>query len=102
MSNKAIVELKDYDPIDFIDNIDDIKAYIEVAANENDPIIFLSALNDVARAFSIKKIAQETGVNRESLYKSLNGSVMPRFDTVCKVLNSLGMRISVQHIDQQL
>ena len=99
MSSKTTIKLKDYDPIDFLDNIDDVKAYIEAAANENDPVMFLSALNDVARAFSIQKIAQETGVNRESLYKSLNGSVMPRFDTVCKVLNSLGMRISVQHID---
>ncbi len=99
MSDKTTIELKDYDPVDFIDNLDDVKTYIEAAAAENDPVFFLSALNDVARAFSIKKIALETGVNRESLYKSLNGSVMPRFDTVCKILNSLGMRISVKHID---
>lgn len=87
--------MKDYDVIDFLENQQDIAGYLIAAAAENDPAVLIAAINDAARAFGINKMAKQIGVNRESLYKSLNGSVMPRFDTICKALNALGLQISV-------
>jgi probable addiction module antidote protein len=39
------------------------------------------------------KVAQQTGLSRESLYKALSGERSPSFDTVLKVVGSLGLRL---------
>ena len=41
------------------------------------------------------QIAASTGLGRESLYKALAPGAKPRYDTVLKVLRSLGVRLSV-------
>ena len=38
------------------------------------------------------KVAQEAGLGRESLYKSLSSSGNPEFATVLKVMRVLGLR----------
>lgn len=40
-------------------------------------------------------IAESAGLGRESLYKALAPGAKPRYDTVLKVLHSLGVKISV-------
>lgn len=102
MSDKTVIKLKDYDPIDFLESPEDMASYIDAAMQENDPAIMIDALNDVARAYGVNKIAEQIGVNRESLYKSLNGSVMPRFDTISKALNVLGLQLSVTPMQEKI
>ena len=38
-------------------------------------------------------VAQETGLGRESLYKSLSADGNPEFATVLKVVRALGLRL---------
>ena len=45
--------------------------------------------------FSMTRIARETGLGRESLYKSLSNQGNPEFATVLKVLQALGLRLQV-------
>jgi probable addiction module antidote protein len=40
-------------------------------------------------------IAKEAGLGRESLYKALSPGAKPRYDTILRVLHSLGVRIRV-------
>jgi probable addiction module antidote protein len=53
----------------------------------------LSAIGEIARAKGMTKIAQDTGLGRESLYKSFHQGAKPKFDTILKVLNSFGIRL---------
>ena len=39
------------------------------------------------------QVAQQAGLGRESLYKALTAGAKPRFDTIFKVLNALGVRM---------
>jgi len=39
------------------------------------------------------QIAKDTGLGRESLYKSFAVGARPRFDTIVKVLDSFGVRL---------
>jgi probable addiction module antidote protein len=39
------------------------------------------------------RIAHNSGLGRESLYKALSAGAKPRFDTVFKVLQALGVQI---------
>jgi probable addiction module antidote protein len=40
-------------------------------------------------------IAKESGLGRESLYKALTVGSQPRFETISKVINALGLKIGV-------
>ena len=43
----------------------------------------------------MSQIASETGLGRESLYKTFHKGTKPNFDTIMKVLNSLGVKIQI-------
>ena len=43
----------------------------------------------------MSKIAEETGLSRESLYKALSADSKPRYETVQKVLGAIGFKITV-------
>ena len=55
----------------------------------------MATLGKIARAKSMRQVSAETGLGRESLYKSLAPTGKPEFVTVLKVLRSLGLRLRV-------
>ena len=61
---------------------------------------FLLALRDVAKAYGIGKVAEKTKLGRESLYKTLSGSVNPKLSTLTKVLDSMGLKITIEPKDR--
>jgi len=68
--------------------------YLKVAMADSQEM-FLKALRNVAEANKMAKVAEEAGVNRESLYKALSEEGNPRFSTLESVLNVLGMDLTV-------
>ncbi len=82
-----------FDPVDYLKSDADIASYLTSALNENDPDLLLCALQDIARAKGMSKLAQATGLNRESLYKALRAGSKPRFATVYKILAGLGIKL---------
>ena len=57
---------------------------------------FLLALQDVAKAYGVSTVAKKAKVGRESLYKTLSGSVDPKLKTLKSILNSVGLKMTVQ------
>jgi probable addiction module antidote protein len=55
--------------------------------------IIAKALGDIARARGMSQIARDTGLSRESLYRSLDGEHIPSFDTILKVTKALGIHL---------
>jgi probable addiction module antidote protein len=55
-----------------------------------------AALGTIARAQGMTKVAQDAGVTREALYRSLSKDGDPRLSTILGVLKSLGLQLSVQ------
>ena len=47
----------------------------------------------IAKAKGMSQIAQDTGLGRESLYKTFKKGAKPKFDTVIKVLNALDIKL---------
>lgn len=43
----------------------------------------------------MSEIAERSGLGRESLYEALTPGAKPRYDTVLRVLQSLGVKLSV-------
>ena len=42
------------------------------------------------------QIAKDSGLGRESLYKTLAPGAKPRFETIMKVMQALGVKLTIQ------
>ena len=82
-----------WDPAEHLETDEDMAAYLNVALEEGDVSLILATLGDIARARRMAVVAQETGLGRESLYKSLSTDGNPEFATVLKVVRALGLRL---------
>jgi probable addiction module antidote protein len=71
-------------------------AYLNAALEDGSQEIFLLALRDVAEARGISRLAQETSLNRENLYRILSEKGNPQFSSLKALLDSLGFRLAVE------
>ena len=71
----------------------DIVNYLNAVVNEPDTKLFIKALDDIAKSKGVCSLAKKMEVNRESLYKSLNGESEPKFKTIDKFLRAIGIGI---------
>lgn len=76
---------------------DEIAAAVNAALASGDPASVLDALGSIARARGMTHVAKETGLARESLYRSLGSGGNPEFATVLKVIEALGLRLEVSN-----
>ena len=88
-------EFKVWDASEHLNSEDVIFAYMNAAMEDGDPALFTAALGDVARARGMTEIARKAGVSRESLYRALSNEGNPEFATILKVMNAMGLRMSV-------
>jgi probable addiction module antidote protein len=90
---KQMVKISKFDAADYLKTPEAIAAYLTEAFATDDAAYICTALDTIARAKGMTSVAKETGLSRESLYKSFSGSSKPEFDTVRKVINSFGVRL---------
>ncbi|MCP9905533.1 putative addiction module antidote protein [Cyanobium sp. BA5m-10] len=85
-----------YDVADHLRTPEEMAAYLEACIEEADgDVAFIAkALGDIARAQGMTKVAKDSGLSRESLYKALSGDRSPSFDTILKVVSALGLKLS--------
>jgi probable addiction module antidote protein len=88
-------KLKPFDTSAFLDDDEVIAEYLTAALEDPNPDVFLTAIGQVAKARGMGAIAEGAGLGRESLYKALTPGAKPRYDTILKVLQSLGVKVSV-------
>lgn len=89
------LNLAPFDVSDYLDSEELIAEYLTVALENPDPDAFLMAVSDVAKARGVASVAAAAGLGRESLYKALKPGAQPRFDTVRRLLDALGVRFGV-------
>ena len=87
------IQTSPWDPAEHLKIEEDMAAYLNVALEEDDLSLIMATLGDIARARRMAVVAQETGLGRESLYKSLSSDGNPEFATVLKVVRALGLRL---------
>lgn len=84
-----------FDTADYLKTDADIVAYLNAALEEGDLSALNVALGNIARAKGMGRVAEETGLGRESLYKALSSNGNPAFSTIQKVIESLGLSLCV-------
>ncbi len=74
--------------------------YLNDALNDGSVELFLLALSNVVQANQgMSKLAANTELGRESLYKALSESGNPQFMTINKVLLALGLQFSIEQLN---
>lgn len=93
------VKLKKWNIQDHLKTEEDRQAYLEAALEEagDDPVYIAHVLGDIAKSYGMTKLAQETGLTREGLYKSFGKQGNPSFVTVSKVASAMGLKLTFQH-----
>jgi len=84
-----------YDAAEFLESDEEIIAYLNAALEDGDPALISAALGDIARARGMTKLAKETGITRDGLYKALSPNGNPSFSTILKVVNALGYKFDI-------
>ena len=93
------MRVTEFDPSAFLDDDEVVAEYLTAALEDDNPDVFLAAVGHVAKARGMGSIAERAGLGRESLYKALAPGAKPRYDTVLKVLHSLGVKLEVSSGD---
>ena len=86
-------KLTTFDIAQYLDNKEVISEYLSQVLADGDMDELLEAIGNIAKAKGMSQIAADTGLGRESLYKTFQSGSKPRFETVMKVLHSLGINI---------
>jgi len=93
MASLKQLRLAPFDASDYLDSEEVIAEYLTAALEDPDPEAFLAAVRDVAKARGVATIAAKAGLGRESLYKTLRPGAKPRFETVVRLLDALGVKL---------
>ena len=86
-----------YDPADLL-TPKEVAMYLEAFFEDGvDLEALMHALGVVARARGgMSKLAKETGISRQGLYKAMAKDGNPSFETVMKTVGAFGVRLSAQ------
>lgn len=83
-----------FDVSEYLDSEEAMAEYLAAVLEEHDTDLFLAALADIAKARGMAQLAKDTGLGRESLYKSLSAGAKPRFETIMKITRALGVPLT--------
>ncbi len=89
------VTISDYDVSQYLKNESLMAEYLSQVLEDGDTDELLEALGDIAKARGMSQIAKDTGLGRESLYKTFQSGTKPKFETITKVLQSLNLKLQV-------
>ena len=87
-----------FDAADYLETEEDVAAYLTEALATGDTAVVALALGAIARARGMSRIASQTGLSRESLYRALSAEGNPEFATVLRIIEALGLRLSAELI----
>jgi probable addiction module antidote protein len=91
-----VSELPDFDMAEMLKTEEDVANYLTAVLEENNMAELTHALGVVARARGMSAVAEQSGLTQEALYKALRPTSQPRFDTINRVCQALGVKLVVQ------
>jgi probable addiction module antidote protein len=90
MAVKKMIKISKFDAADYLDNQETIAAYLSEALQTGDSEYICHALNTIARAKGMNDVTKD----------ALGGNSKPKFDKVRKVIESFGLKLVAQPIEE--
>lgn len=88
-------KIYDFDMAECLNSEENIREYFRQVMEDGDAEEIIIALGHIAKARGMTQLARDTGLGRESLYKSLAEGANPRFDTIMRVTKALGFTLTI-------
>ena len=88
-----MVNVSKFDAAQHLKDDEDIALYIAEALDTGNPKLISKAMGTVARARGMTRLAEESGVSREQLYRSFSENGNPTLKTFMAVLNALHVKL---------
>ena len=86
-----------YNTSDYLNSPEEVAAYIEAVLEEDDPALLLVALRNVAESQGgVAMMAKQSGLSRESLYRTLSKNGNPKISTLMSIMKALGLHLTVK------
>jgi len=75
-------------------------AYLDAAFEEDDVEGLMQAVRNVAEAQGgVARVAEKTGLSRETLYRTLSKRGNPQFKSLAAILEATGLRLAVKPVE---
>ncbi|HYL01985.1 MAG TPA: addiction module antidote protein [Steroidobacteraceae bacterium] len=89
-----------YHTADYLASKPHMAAYLQAVTEEggDDPACLAAALGTIARTYGMVRLARETGLTREGLYKALSADGNPSLGTVLKVMRAFGLELTLRPV----
>jgi probable addiction module antidote protein len=71
-------------------------AYLNAALEDGSQDVFLMALRDVADARGMTRVARESSLNRENVYRILSEKGNPQLSSLESLLEAMGLKLAIQ------
>lgn len=96
-------EYREFDAADYINTEEEVRELLRAAADEDqgDGAVIRSVLKHVARTQNMSALARDTGLNRGNLYEALSEDGNPTLATLLKVASALGLRLSLEPVEDR-
>lgn len=95
------LETSRFDVLKHLGSPADQIAYMEAVLEDGDPSLIATALGDIARARGVTAFARETGLSRETIYKSFRPGGNPTLETISKAMKALGLRLTATVVPEK-
>lgn len=89
------ITTKKWDASEHLDSPEMIHEYLKAAFEEGDSRLLIAAIGNVAKAQGMTEISRKTNLSRQNLYKALSPNAAPKFETIKKVVEALGCKLSI-------
>ncbi|ANN29657.1 conserved hypothetical protein (plasmid) [Vibrio vulnificus YJ016] len=93
--SKNTAMLADFDPAEYLDTPEAIQAYLDEAVASGDAAFISQSLGVIARAKGMTELAEQTGLSREALYRTLSQKGNPNFKGFMAIISALGISLKL-------
>ncbi len=94
----AKTQTRPYDAAAYLQSDGEIAAYLQAALDDGDPAIVIHAIGNIARARGIAAVADEAGLEAETVSKALSPKGKPEFAMVLKVVRALRIGLRAEPV----
>ena len=95
------LEIRPFDSSEYLETEEGMEEFLKATCEDGTAAQIAYALGVIAKARNMTKLAEQTGLSRQALYKALSGQGNPEFATIQKVAEALGMRITFERANNQ-
>ncbi|MCM1128992.1 MAG: putative addiction module antidote protein [Alistipes senegalensis] len=94
------MDTTEFDVQDHLKTEEDFRLFLEASFAEDpgDGSGIRLALREIAKARGVYSVAKESGITPQGIYKSLGENGNPSFETIMRIMRSLGYAMTPVHL----